>query len=55
MFELRTISMRSRMGMRIVREASRQSGDTGTGYGYKGRDAEAEVRRMETLREEEVL
>jgi len=41
--------------MRIVREASREGRDTGTGYGYKGRGVEAEVRRLEVLREEEVL
>jgi hypothetical protein len=41
--------------MRIVREAGREGRDIGTGYGYKGRGVEAEVRRLEVLREEEVL
>jgi hypothetical protein len=38
-----------------MREAGRKGRDIGTGYGHKGRGVEAEVRRLEVLREEEVL
>jgi hypothetical protein len=38
-----------------MREANREGRDVGTAYGYKGRGVEAEVRRLEVLREEEVL
>jgi hypothetical protein len=41
--------------MRIMRETGREGRDIGNGYGYKGRGVEAEVRRLEVLREEEVL
>jgi hypothetical protein len=45
MLKLRTVSLRSRLGMRTVRETGRQGGDIGIGYDHKGRGVEAEVRR----------